>query len=96
GKREYVQDEVQGLMDLLVNPQGTGAMQTKLAMYDAKGTYIGAKAAAPYTAAQVGALFNSATCSKTAAAHPQPHVHPCQLLTDSMARGNTCRTKCRV
>lgn len=85
GKKEYVQDEVQGLMDLLVNPQGTGAMQTKLAMYDAKGTYIGAKAAAPYTAAQVGALFNYRYVLEDRSRGIHNLTYTVQLLTDSIA-----------
>lgn len=85
GTKEYVQDEVQGLVDRLVNREGTGAMQKAVAFYDAKGAYIGDKATTKYTAAQVGALYNYRYILEDRSRGIHNVYYTVQLLTDSIA-----------
>lgn len=59
GKKEAVQDEVQGLMNRLVNKDGSGLLQTiKPPMYSATGAYIGNKSTETLPVEKVGALYN--------------------------------------
>lgn len=87
GTKEYMQDEVQGLMDRLVNQQGTGAMQKNVPFFDAKGAYIGDKAAAgtTYTRDQMGALYNYRFVLEDRSRGIHNTTYTIQLLIDSLA-----------
>jgi hypothetical protein len=67
GKVEAAQQEVQGLLDLFVNPKGTGYLQTITpamfkkdaeASFEALGSGWAAATAGQWSEAQIGALFN--------------------------------------
>ena len=56
GKVETIQEEVQGLLDRIINKQGTGLLQTmKDPLYDAKGEFIRNKV--QYPVEVVGTLY---------------------------------------
>ena len=69
GTKEYMQDEVQGLMDRLVNQQGTGAMQKNVpSTPKALTSVIRPPQAPPTPATRWAHCTTTASCWKTAAA----------------------------
>jgi len=83
GKVETVQEEVQGLLDRIINKQGTGLLQTmKDPLYDAKGDFIRNKT--QYPVEVVGALFNWKFVKEDGSRGIHNTKYAVQLLTDSV------------
>lgn len=86
GQKEYMQDEVQGLMDRLVNQQGNGLLQQgALNAYDAKGNYILNKATTNLSADQVGALYNFKYVLEDRSRGVHNATYTVQVLYDTVA-----------
>ncbi|MFZ4615473.1 MAG: hypothetical protein ACOYM2_04640 [Rectinemataceae bacterium] len=83
GKVEFVQQEVQGLLDRLVNVGGTGVMQ-KMAnpMFKPDGSFIASKTA--YTEAQLGAYANLMYVIEDKSLGVHNSVYTIELLMDSI------------
>jgi hypothetical protein len=59
GVKETAQDEVQGLLDMLVSTAGTGLLQSlPVPMYKADGTFAPTRSTAVRPVAEVAALYN--------------------------------------
>lgn len=83
GKVETIQEEVQGLLERIINKQGTGLLQTmKDPLYDAKGVFIRNKT--QYPVEVVGALFNWKFVKEDGSRGMHNTKYAVQLLTDSI------------
>ena len=83
GKIESVQEEVQGLLDKLINGQGTGLLQTmKEPPYDAKGRFINSKTQYPIEV--VAALYNYKFVEEDGSKGIHNTAYAVQLLMDSI------------
>lgn len=83
GKIETVQEEVAGLLNKLINSQGTGLLQTvKDAPYDAKGGFINSKTQYPIEV--VAALYNYKFVKEDGSKGIHNTTYAVQLLMDSI------------
>ena len=83
GRVETIQEEVQGLLDRIINRQGTGLLQTmKDPLYDAKGEFIRNKT--QYPVEVVGALFNWKFVKEDGSRGMHDTKYAVQLLMDSV------------
>jgi hypothetical protein len=83
GKVESIQEEVQGLLDRIINKQGTGYLQTmKDPLYDPKGVFIRNKV--QYPVEVVGALFNWKFVKEDGSRGMHNTKYAVQLLMDSI------------
>jgi hypothetical protein len=83
GKVETVQEEVQGLLERIINKQGTGLLQTmKDPLYDAKGTFIRNKV--QYPVEVVAALYNYKFVLEDGSKGIHNTKYAVQLLIDSI------------
>jgi cytochrome c553 len=83
GTVEFVQQEVQGLMDRLVNTKGTGVMQTMAnPMFKPDGTSVASKVA--YTTDQLGAYANLLYVIEDKSIGVHNATYTVQLLMDSI------------
>lgn len=88
GKVEPAQREVEGLLATLVNPSGTGLLQTlNPPMYDTAGARIAAKSGT-YSKEQVGALYNYDFVLEDRSRGIHNMKYAVQLLMDSIAALN--------
>lgn len=86
GKKEVVQEEVQGLMDKMVNRDGTGLLQKSTPiLYDAKGAYVGNKSTEMLPVEKVGALYNYKYVLEDRSRGVHNATYTIQLLYDSIA-----------
>jgi hypothetical protein len=84
GKIEVIQQEVQGLYERLINPKGTGLLQTMSnPIYDAKGHYI-EKNKTEYPVEVVGALYNYKFVAEDGSKGMHNSTYAVQLLMDSI------------
>jgi formate-dependent nitrite reductase cytochrome c552 subunit len=83
GKVETIQEEVQGLLDRIINKQGSGLLQTmKDPLYDAKGAFIRNKT--QYPVEVVGALYNWKFVKEDGSRGMHNSKYAVQLLMDSV------------
>jgi len=83
GKVESVQEEVQGLLDKLISPRGTGLLQTmKNPPYDAKGNFIENKVSYPIEV--TSALYNYKFVKEDGSRGIHNTKYAVQLLIDSI------------
>jgi hypothetical protein len=83
GRIETIQEEVQGLLDRVINKQGTGLLQTmKDPLYDAKGVFIRNKT--QYPVEVVGALYNWKFVKEDGSRGMHNTKYAVQLLMDSV------------
>jgi hypothetical protein len=83
GKTETIQEEVQGLLDRIINKQGTGLLQTmKDPLYDAKGAFIRNKV--QYSVEVVAALYNYKFVLEDGSKGIHNTKYAVQLLMDSI------------
>ena len=86
GKIEYVQDEVQGLMDKLVNKNGTGLLQkTAPHFYGPDGAYIGNQFKDTRPLEQVAALYNYKFVLEDRSRGVHNTIYTIQILYDAIA-----------
>jgi hypothetical protein len=83
GKIETIQEEVQGLLERIINKQGTGLLQTmKEPLYDPKGKFI--KNQVQYPIEVVGALYNYKFVLEDGSNGMHNTTYAVQLLMDSI------------
>ena len=83
GKVETIQEEVEGLYERFINPQGTGLLQTmKNPPYDAKGKFINNKT--QYPVEVVAALYNYKFIQEDRSKGIHNTTYAVQLLIDSI------------
>jgi hypothetical protein len=83
GKVETIQEEVQGLYARLINPQGTGLLQTmKDPPYDAKGKFMNNKT--QYPVEVIAALYNYKFVQEDRSKGIHNTTYSVQLLIDSI------------
>lgn len=83
GKVENVQEEVQGLLERIINKQGTGLLQKlKEPLYDAQGKFIRSKTQYPLEV--VAALYNYKFVLEDGSRGIHNTKYAVQLLTDSI------------
>ena len=83
GKTETIQEEVQGLIERIINKQGTGLLQTmKDPLYDAKGAFIRNKVQYPIEV--VAALYNYKFVLEDGSKGIHNTKYAVQLLMDSV------------
>jgi hypothetical protein len=86
GKIEYVQDEVQGLLDKLVNKNGTGLLQKVTPpVYDASGAYVGNRFKDNRPLEQVAALYNYKFVLEDRSRGVHNAIYTIQILYDTIA-----------
>ena len=83
GKAETIQEEVQGLLERIINKQGTGLLQTmKDPLYDPRGTFIRNKV--QYPVEVVAALYNYKFVLEDGSKGIHNTKYAVQLLMDSV------------
>jgi hypothetical protein len=83
GKVEMLQEEVQGLLERIINKQGSGLLQTmKEPLYDAKGAFIRSKTQYPLEV--VAALYNYKFVLEDGSKGIHNSKYAIQLLIDSI------------